>query len=309
MERDSILVNGADPVVQIPQRIDKETETDDQYIKNEQASLIDEVTDSFSSQEKLQNEIIEKITQQRDLDNYRLEEIYNKLDNRDKILAAQINKIKKSMTRLSYELDVTTGKRKKMRHPPHEELKGTDNIISLNQKLSDIKKPASQRLKFKPQSHKPPSIEIDKLEQLTQMEIDLYYKPIYPTSSKTIKDGVIKTMYKNGDISLKYQDGTFRIMRNDCENIYFYNGDIEQRFKNGFVVHQYESNGAIEAVLPSKVTFIIFKTGQVEEHDPSGIKTVAFGDGKYMRIYPDGKCEVKYKKNLPKDWPKLDLLD
>ena len=213
------------------------------------------------------------------------------------------------MERLSYELDVTKGIK---RIKPKKEKKSNEiddeTFKQLNQPTNEIRKSASQRLKFRDTNFRKPSSDIDLLERLTQRQIDLYYRPTHPVTSKQMKDGIKRTQYLNGDVSIEYKDGTFRIQRQHCENIYFFNGDIEQKYDDGFVVHQYESNGAIDAVVPSGITYIVFKNGQIEQHDPDGTKTVSFGDGKYMRVTPDGKCEVKYKKDVPNDWPNLDLL-
>ena len=292
------------------QKVDIETGTDDRLLKNQSTSPIDEDSGSFSlnSGDRFQKELYEKILGNEDYYHYRSEDVYNRLAARDKVLIQQINKIKKSMTKLSYELDVTNGKMRKKLFPEQSLRQNKPKKTTLNMNYKEQKKKASERLKFKNQNQKLPSTAIDKLEQLTGMEIDLYYKPVHPISTKVIRDGIKKTRYKNGDISLEYQDGTFRVQRGFCENIYFFNGDVEQRFQDGFSVHEYSSNGAIEAVLPSKITYIIFKTGQVELHEPNGTKTVAFGDGKYMRLYPDGKCEVKYKDGLPNDWPRLEVV-
>ena len=288
MIRDSILITK-------PAYCDVETETE-QDAKDNKLSI----SKTFVSPEDLNSSGISKSSTNSTIDSsVQLNDIYAKLDERDKILKNQINKIKKSIQKLSNELEVT-------KNPKLEAAYNRSKAKENMKKDQNTKKRATERLKFITTQERPNSM-IDKLEALTNQEIDLYFRPVRPVSEPIIVRNMKKTLYKKDVVTIEYPDGTLRIKRDFCENIRFNTGDIEQRFKNGLVVHQYYSNGAIDAILPSGTKYIVFTNGQVEQHDPSGVKTVYFGDGKYMRIDEKGKSTIKYEENLPKGWPRLSI--
>ncbi|EAY18508.1 hypothetical protein TVAG_083620 [Trichomonas vaginalis G3] len=203
-----------------------------------------------------------------------LEIMYQNLSKQEKNLNKQLYCIKRSMKTLQEKIEINDNK---------------DKNATINKNENQNKpKPnnATERLKFRDYTRKPTKM-INFLEDKIGMEIDLYFLPTKPVSTEILQNRNKKVTYKNGDYSITHKTGIYQIFHNETQIIHFTNGDIQQKFSNGIIVHEYNENGSIEAVIPGSVRWITFRDGQIEKITDDGKKIIKYPDNRFVSVPKD----------------------
>lgn len=104
-----------------------------------------------------------------------------------------------------------------------------------------------------------------------------------------------ETKYGNGDVVIRFKNGTHKIKRGDSEHVIFPNGDIHIGYADGAVAYKY-SDGAVEITLPDKTSHFLFPNGQRQVNHPNGDKHILFPDGTTQYMTASGD----YQKRTPK---------
>ena len=128
-------------------------------------------------------------------------------------------------------------------------------------------------------------------EIIKTYELDFDYCEAAPVQEEYLGHGMKRIVYRNGDVSFVYKNGSRKTNHNGVLYSFFANGDKMQEFPDGTTSYKYAENGAIEITYTNGDRVIFFVNGQVHHFTH---------DGRIRVTFPDGKSQVHYDPSLIK---------